>query len=681
MPLTRLQVKTKTIRNSKDPAKLEFVGYSGGPVDLSDHGFDEQAVYDLDTLKIKNQKLKMMYNHRTAIGHTTEINNSGKEVSGVGTLSVENRISKKIKNAAENQFPYEMSLGMDARKIKIDYFPEGTIANGKTFKKPTYVIRNTLVDEVTITEEGRDSNTSMRLLNSKLDKKELLTIKNSVKKPVPLERPTRIKTKKPLDLENPEERIKNMPKKTSPTPQKVTLGTALRLLNKFPDHKEVITKGLDLNWSKARILNAVKLRRLENQLPAPIKLGKAGAKDSLLFEARILNACCQDPQKTLERVYGKEIRDRVCNTPNIGVKEFLLESARRTGETSFTGHSDVGRLMNYLGRYNKAHVGTDRLSNSTGFSSFDMPNLFARITKITMDEAWLIGGFFAKEMCYKTSQSDFKKTLRFRPSGGEAWEGLDQDGKIKHTSFGDETSYETSLDTKAQMLMINRTIAKNDDFGAIKELLKLMAEGSKMVPDIKLVRRMWQANGAFFSAYAADTVTGGVGSGNDISGGTATLNETSLALAYDLASERNVSKGDINWIDQIGDNWTIVVATAALERTAWDLVNQKEFVSNTASDTKQVRDNYWYKRFAVKRYANLANKTITASAKRDAWFLWPSDPQYAPFAINWLDGVEQPTIETVDAPVDMLGFGVRGYIDVEINDRESQTIVRARPTT
>lgn len=618
-----------------------------------------------------------MYNHRTAIGHTNEILNTGKAVSGTGTLSVENRISKKIKNAAENQFPYEMSLGMDARKIKIDYFPEGTVLNGRTFKKPTYVIKNTLVDEITITEEGRDSNTSMRLLNSKIDKKELLTIKNSAtKKPVKLERPTTAK-KKPLVLEN------TMPKKKTPTstpsPQKVTMGTALRLLNKFPEQKDVITKGLDLNWSKARILNAVKLRRLENQLPQPIKVGKAGAKDNLLLEARVLNAVCQNPEKTLERAYGKEIRDRVMNTPNIGVKEFLLESARRTGENSYNGHSDINRLMNYLGRYNKAHIGSDRLHNSTGFSSFDMPNLFARVTKITMDEAWLIGGFFAKEMCYKTSQSDFKKTLRFRPSGGEVWQGLDQDGKIKHTSFGDETSYETSLDTKAQMLMINRNIAKNDDFGAIKELLKLMAEGSKMVPDVKLVSRMWQTAGTFFTNYAADTETGGVGSGNNLTNHA--LNETNLLLAYDLASERITTKGDVNWIDQIGDNWTIVVGTAAMERTAWDLVEQKEFVSNTTANTKQTRANYLYKKFGVKRYSNLVNKTISADANRNGWFLWPSDPMYAPFAINWLDGVEQPTIETIDAPVDMLGFGVRGYIDVDINDRESQTIVRAQPAT
>lgn len=645
----------------------------------------------------------MMYNHRTAVGHTDRIDNTTKKIEGEGTLSIENKITNRIKNAAGNEFPYEMSLGMDARKIKLTYHPNGTTVNGRTITKEMYVIKNTIVDEVTICEQGRDSNTSMRLLNSKFNKSQLKRLRNTApvddlppkkkKKPVSSKTAEEILKEakllnisvqeyKKLLLKKAASKIKNSP----PTPgkrtmkRKVSFGTILRLNNKYPESVDIIGRAADENWSKEQILNAIKLRRIENGLPSPVKVGKAGAESEKLMEARILNALIEgdEKEKIMIKRYGEKLAERVMNMPMIGVKEWLVQSAQRMGENSFSGHSDVGRLVNFIGRTNRAFQ-SGRINN-TGFSSFDMPNFFNRVTAITIEESWKLKGFFAKDMCYKTSQSDFKKTQRFRPSGGTMWEGLDQDGKIKHGAFGEEASYETSLDTKAQIVMFNRVIIKNDDFGAIREMIQLMLEGAEMVPDHKLVQHMLQAPGAFFSAYAADTETGGNGTGNDYRNALAALNETSLALAYDLASEQTINKGKVNWLNDIGDNWTIVVATRAMERVAWELIEQSEFVSNTTANTKQTKKNYWYKRFNVRRFPQLANKTFNEWAKRDTWFLWPSESRFAPFAINWLDGIERPTVETVDAPVDMLGFGTRGYIDVEINDREPEAIVRMRPT-
>jgi hypothetical protein len=672
------------IRNQKKPTEFSFVGYSGGAVDLSDHGLDEQAVYNLETTTIKNNRIKMMYNHRTHIGHTKRVENTKKRVIGEGVFSIDNKITKRIKNAAEADFPYEMSMAGDARKVKVEFHPNGVIANGRRFTKPTYLLNHYVVDEMTITEEGRDNKTFLRLSNSKLTRSDVARIKNTAetkikkRKKIALENARPVKTRKTVTRDEPMPKKRRL--KNTASPQKISTGTLLRLNNKYGnDHGDLIARAADENWDRERLKNAIKLDRYEKGLGTGVRLSntKAQEHDSLL-EARIVKACSEDAENTVAKHYGEKIRDRVCNMPDIGLKEFMMQCAHRVGERSFTGHSDAQKLLNFLGHYNKGNLG-GRINNAGSFSSFDMPNLFLRTTSIIMEEAWTLSGFFAKEMCYKTSQPDFKKTQRFRPQGGQMWEGLDQQGKIKHANFGDEVYYETELDTKAQMLMIDRTMVKNDDFGAIKEVLKLMVEGSKMVPDYKLVNRMLQAQGAFFKAYAADTETGGAGTGNDVTGGSAALTETGLALAYDLASERTTEKGSVNWLDDIADNWTIVVATKAQERAAWDIVGQKEVVNDTTANTKTKKDNYWYKRFDIKRYPQLSNLTFNSAANRTNWFLWPKDNLYAPFAINWLDGIERPTVETVDAPVDQLGFGVRGYIDVDINDRESEAIVRCRP--
>lgn len=633
--------------------------------------------------------MKMMYNHRTPVGKTTRVENSRKKVAGEGILDETNRVAKKITNAAKTEkFPYEMSMGLDARRIKVIFFPRGTIINGRTFKKPMYVIKNAILDEMTITEEGRDSETMMRIKNSKFEKADLTRIKNAaVKKPTKKALPTRSRRPDPIDddptptptrrrrVENKKER--EVRKKT------IGAGTLLRLMNKYPEHVKLIQKAGDEQWTPSRLQRVLKVRKLENLLPKNLKVGRRGKDNVSTLEARVLNACLPNnnhKEKIMVRKFGKQVAETVMDAPTIGIKELLVEVAHRNGESGFTGHSDIGRLMNTVGRINHAALHMpERLNNHGGFSTIDMPNLFGRVTRVSMEEAWKIRGFMANDICYKTSQTDFKPTQRFRPSGGTEWEGLDKDGRIKHASFGQEKSYTTTMDTKAQMLMFNREIVRNDDFGTIQELLKLMLEGALIVPERKLVTRMQQAQGDFFiNAVLSDSETGSSGTGNDYVNAAAALSETSLAIAFDLANDQVINKGRVNWINDIDDAWTIIVPTNAMERVAFDIVNQKQYVSNTTANTKQVRDNYWYNKFKIKKYKQLANKTFSPNANRTNWFLWPTDPQYAPFAINWLDGQERPTVETVDAPVDMLGFGTRGWLDCDINDRENEAIVRMR---
>ncbi len=641
-----------------------------------------------------------MYNHRTRVGETTRLDNTRKRVAGEGDLSETNRITKKIiNNAKEENFPYEMSMGLDARRIKLIFFPKGTIVNGKKFTKPMYVIKNAILDEMTITEEGRDSQTMMRIKNSMFEKNDLTRIKNSAvkqkktlptrkRRPDPVDDPTPTPTRKTRvnnKKDNPVAKRKTTTKKRAIANSRPTigLGTLTRLMNKYPEHSKLIQKAGDEQWTPTRLKRVLHVRKLENALPSNVKLGRRGKDDVSSLEARVLNACLPNndhKEKIMIRKFGKQIAENAMSAPTIGIKELLVEVAHRNGERGFTGHSDIGRLMNTVGRINHAvlHM-PERLNNHGGFSTIDMPNLFGRVTRVSMEEAWKIKGFMANELCYKTSQTDFKPTQRFRPSGGTEWEGLDKDGRIKHASFGQEKSYTTTMDTKAQMLMFNREIVRNDDFGTIQELLKLMLEGALMVPEHKLVTRMQQAQGNFFvNAVLTDSETGSSGTGNDYVNAAAALSETSLAIAFDLANDQVINKGRVNWINDIDDAWTIIVPTNAMERVAYDIVRNPQYVSNTTANTKQVRDNYWYNKFKIKTYKQLANKTFTSLASRTNWFLWPTDPQYAPFAINWLDGVERPTVETVDAPVDMLGFGTRGWLDCDINDRENEAIVRMR---
>jgi len=118
-----------------------------------------------------------------------------------------------------------------------------------------------------------------------------------------------------------------------------------------------------------------------------------------------------------------------------------------------------------------------------------------------------------------------------------------------------------------------------------------------------------------------------------------------------------------------------------MEKEAWEILGQPEFVSNSTANTKQGKRNWWYNRFEVKQFRQLTNTTFSDDASNNCWFLWPKGQKYAPFTISYLKNRKRPIVKTVDAPIDMLGFGMVGVFDVNINDRESSLIIRCDPDT
>lgn len=641
------------VRNATEPTAIKFLGYSGDAVDLKDYGFDHPVVYDLSSLRIANQKLPLMYNHRTVVGETTKVNNTKQVVRGEAVVTEKNGAAKRISNA---NFKMEASMGLDVSKSVIEFQKNGFNLNGQTFTGPHYIIKNALLDEMTVTEEGRDSMTKVH----RLSRMELSKIKGTVtKKKTPVtEHNLNININRPT----PKKKVRNNQPEPEPTRKTLSYAEVRRLENRYPEHAELILDGVDKGWSLKRIENAVKLARAEDGLPQVPKLNNANGEGFDELEARLVATLCKDPEKTLEKHYGEEVRDHILNgNGSLGMKELLVEGASRLGGR-YNGFSDVDSLVDFVGRANSGRI------QNTGFSTFSMPNLFRRVTEIVIEEAWTVQDFFAQEKCFVTSHNDFKQVDRIRPSGGTMWEGLDANGRVKHGSFGEENRYKARLDTKAQMLGFNREMIENDDMGAISEILDLMVEGALIVPDVKLVNRMLQDQGDYFKNAV-----------NDFTGNASfALSETSLDSAYLNARKQTINKGRVSWVNQISDRWALVVPLE-LEKTAWELVRQQRLISPTGAN-RQGDQNYWFGKLDIWTFNQLSNTSITKKAKSDIWFLWPQERKYAPWAISYLRGRKRPVVRVLDAPVDMLGFVVVGYFDVNVNDREPEAVIRMRPT-
>lgn len=630
------------------------MGYTGDAVDLQDYGFDAPVVYDLATLKIANQQMPLNYNHRTKVGMTDRVENTKQVVRGTGAITEQNKAAQRISNA---DFNMEASMGLDVESAQVTYSATGFEANSQTFTGPHYLIKNAIVDEMTITESGRDVMTKVH----KLSRMELSKIKTPAPKTkkVANRQPinVNINNQLPTPLQRREGRKKEVVRHV------LSYSDLRRLENEYPEQQELILKGVDDGWSFNRIKNAVKLAALEDQLPVPPRLGGDGSNDDL--EVRLVSTLCKDPEKTIAKYYGEETRDRILNSNDsfIGLKELLVVGANRLGG-NFTGYSDIENMIDFIGRANSG-----RLNNSSSFSSFSMPNLFKRATEIVMEESWKVQDYFAQNNCFATSHNDFKKTTRIRPAGGTMWEGLDANGRVKHGSFGKESTYTAELDTKAQMLGFNREMIENDDMGVIDEIMTLMTEGALIVPDYKLLQHMLASAGNGFWS-TSDTAT----LKKNLYTGTA-LTPANLSTVYLAAQKQVIDKGRVNWVNQITDEWDLVIPPE-LEETAWNIIKQDKKISPSDTSTFVGEKNYWFGKFGIKKFNQLSNTSMHSSANATRWFLWPKNTRYAPFAVSYLRNRRRPIVQVKEAPVDMLGFVVVGVFDININDREQSAIIR-----
>jgi len=662
-----IKCEAKATLPEKGPAKLSFLAYSGDSVDLSDYGFDYPVVYKVSGI-VNKQKIPILYNHGEAVGHTTKVNKLEGEtkLGGRGYLSLPGAATSKIEEGLKNGFPFEGSMGLRIDNWNKDisfHAKDPVVVNGRTFQAPIYVVEKSKMVEMTVTEFGRDGETSFELLNEE----RRMTIKNAAppvddKQVLPPE-DKKVDNKEPEDkkVENkaPEDK-KVEEKKELPSDVLNSAKSLIRvqkLLNTYKDSEslELVEKGLENGWDDDRIKNEIELVQLRNQLP---KLPSGGAKENKAtfyntMAARVALSNGMTPEGIAKK-WGKEVADNVYEQGVMGPFELCVSVANHMGG-NYTGFSDADVVCKFI--------------KNSGFSTFSMPNLFEDVGKAQLEERWTLNPPFAVQHLKEGSNPDFRTTSKIRPSGGEMWDKLSADGKISHTSFGKETRYTTELDTKAQMIVFDRPTIINDDRDVLATMMDSMLEGAMMVPDYKLGMKMLaQASAA--NTFWVDTVN---------SFTSTALTRANLSTRYTDVRQYNETRGLV-WNTIINGNWKLIHGPS-LEETAWEILKQDYIVNDTTANTKTGSKNYWFNKFEMAMFAQMGNTSALGSTgfvASTAWLLWPKEVRFSPYEITYLRGKKRPTIESVDLPGDMLGFGTRGYWDVEVNERENTAIVRCK---
>lgn len=638
-----------TFQNQEDEQpEVVFNGYSGAAVNLSSYGFDAPVVYDLQGIETP-EVVPLLYRHEEEVGHTSKVTITNTGLSGTGKLSIPNARSQEIKGGLKNGFPYQGSMGLKITNFQasLKYYKNGTSVNGRAFEGPVYVFHNSQLQEMTITPFGRDSNTSFKLVNED----DLMKLKNSDD---PIQEVEEVVTP-PVEEETPDtsatppvEEVQN-----SEAPHVLSqVFRAQRLLNSYPKHVDIIENGMKNGWDDERITNAIKLKEYETNTPTPPQRTPGGSNQHSLFEARVMLSYGVKPE-TIEKMYGEKVANQANDHAEMSVVEQLVYCARNEGG-NYSGFSDVENMCDFL--------------RNSGFGNLDLPNLLKRTANTLMEERWALNPPFATRYLKEESNKDFRKTERRRVTGGEMWTGLTHDGKIDMYTPGKDTYYETELDTVAKIFLMTREDVVNDDQGALRDLMDAMVEGAMMVPDVMLGKLMLKAPAA--GTFWVDT---------DNSFTSSSLTRANLSTRYKAVRQYNEARGGINWNTVLDTRWTVITSVDG-EETAWDILKQDRIVQETgaANGTRTGDKNYFFGRLDHATFPHMANPMFGSGSfvSEATWMLWPSNTRYAPYSITYLRGRKRPTIEAVNLPADILGRGIRGYWDVNVNERERTAIVR-----
>jgi hypothetical protein len=364
--------------------------------------------------------------------------------------------------------------------------------------------------------------------------------------------------------------------------------------------------------------------------PAAIT-SESKVNDQVVEAAICLSAKLPDPDKH----YSEQTLDAANKHFRSGVTlgELLLMKARANG---FTGYNVRRNLREVL---------------QLAFSTNDISGITSNIANKFILEGWLSFEDTCMRVSSKRAVSDFKINTSYRLTGNQTYELVPPGGEIKHGTLGDE-AYTNKADTYAHMLGITRTDIINDDSSALTEVPRRLGRGSK----IKL-------NDVFWTEFLDNASFFAVGNNNYASGATTALGIDSLTTAEQKFFDQTDPNGD-----PLGVNPAILLVPNGLFVTGTSLMNSTE-LRNTTGSTKYPVNNPHAGKFRVERSSYLANSNYTGYSALK-WYLL-ADPQDLPvIEIVFLNGNEQPTVETADADFNTLGIQMRGYHDFGVAKQE-----------
>jgi len=667
--------------DEKTPPRFSGDLYTGGPLRV--RRYPLPIVIDLAGLTGTEKPRPIFREHDESrvVAHMDRYENDGRKLAVGGVLSAAGQDAQEVLTMARNGFPWQMSIEALPDGNAILHVPEKQTVrvNGQIFTGPLLVARRSKLIGAAVTARGADDNTNFSIaaaaaLYPHLEAVSMdfekyvealgLTVTELTEKQTAAlnarydaEAAAAIKARSEADSDDDD--------KDDDLPRPPELDTAA-IVVAHATHEAAIEGQLAEYESKAPAADLAKIRA--EGLKAAL-----GIKTKALKEKWLAARCEAEYILADAKVHAELIRAERPKAPAIhaGSRDLaapVIEAAIRLGSSESQAviekaykpevleHAERFRGLGYRGLIAAccALDGRDAPPPWCGeadliraaFSTATLPNLLSNLANKVLLDAYQAVPSAARQIARKLTANDFKTHTGIRLTGDAMMKVIGPAGQLAHGTLGDQ-AFTYSVATYGRIFGITRQNFRNDDVSGLTDIVRMLGRGAALAVEHAFWTLVLANTGTFF----------GSGNANYISGATTVLGSEGL---------RQALKAFRDQVDP--DGYPIVltpkllVIPTALEETAWELFKSTNIMISGATDTVRATANIFQGLFQPVVSPYLSNSAYSGYSAV-AWYLFGDPADVAAFGIAYLDGQENPTVEQVDAPADVLGVAWRGYLD------------------
>lgn len=614
--------------------KVTGTAYTGGK--LRQYYWDDPLVVDLAGVDAAGEIPLLADHYNSATNRlglvAATVKNDRIDVDG--TIVSETDRAKEIVAQGKAGADWQLSIG--ATILAVEHVREGTrTINGQEHTAPFYHVTKSKLNEVSVVAVGADQATHMQIAAA--------LIQSTHPEGVP-------------PMPKPGEQTPAVPpvqaaapgaEPPTQTPEQITAAAVAAerqriaavaeiCAGEYPEiEAKAIKEGHSVDQVRAEVLTAMRAARPQAgniQVRRGVEGNEMGVIQAALMQTfgvgeQVIIAECGE--QTIEAAAKRYRR-------GIGLQQMLIEAAAANG-------CQYHDFRNY-----------HRDILQAAFSSASLPGILSNVANKRLLASFNAVEQVWREICSIRPTNDFKATTSYRMTGDLGFQKVGPDGEIKHGTVGEE-SYTNQAETYARMLAITRAMQINDDIGALDGVLARIGRGAAL----KLNSVFWMEfkdNAAFFAT----------GNNNYITGATTNLGTVGLGLGN--TKFRKLVDGDG---DPIGHTPKILLTPVELEVLAVQLMGSMNLALTGTTDAVAPTANPWVGKFKPVSSAYLNDSTT-------AWYLL-ADPADVPVIETvFLNGQQQPTIESTDADFNTLGIQMRGYFDFGVNKQDPRGGIKSK---
>ena len=592
------------------PAKLpriEIEAYNGGVMNV---GYWGPVAIDLAGLTASDS-VPILYQHSTysvenILGQTDGVTNDGKALTAAGDMMGDGRIARDVKTLAGNGFKFQASVGVDPLQYSEVEAGAEVEMNGQTLHGPFTLIAQSKLTEISIVPLGADGSTSARIAAEQgavAPNKEGVQMKLDA-------------NGKPIEGQTQDGQPTAEQIRAAAVAEELRIGKVREVAK---DHPEIMATAIEKGHTPEQVERDVlkaelAAERERNKRPDGVNINIAGEKPvtpEIMAAAVSMRAGLKNPEKA----FGAE----TCNKASELKIHSLTDLVR-------VACAAAGKALDYSRHETREFL-------QAAFSTRDISNILSNVANKFINE-----GFGTVEQTWRRVAAtrpvvDFKANTGVRLVMSNLLQALAPSGEIQHGSLSDE-SRTVQADTKALMLAITRKDIINDDLGVLTDIPRRLGYAAARTFNTDFWGVLEAAVATAFTGGHANTTTGA-------------LTSATLAAAEALYLAQTDADGN-----PIGGELTTLLCGTTAYTPARELFVSQSVTNGTGGKTP-----------SANLYINMFAPAFSRYLSAAPWYLVGNPMAMPLMEVAFLNGREEPFVETADADFNTLGVQMRCYYD------------------